>query len=116
MGFINLDDLKKLPLAPGISARVISAETFTVAHVTIAKDAMLPEHQHHHEQVVNVIEGEMVLTVEGKTYRLTAGQSFLLPPNMPHSGMALSDCRIIDVFHPVREDFKVANFDGYDNK
>lgn len=113
MGLIDLNETKELQLAPGISAKIITATTFTVAHVTISKDAVLPEHHHHHEQVVNVIEGELELTVEGKAHRLVSRQSFLLPPNMPHSGRAISDCKVIDVFHPVREDFMSAQTSAY---
>lgn len=116
MGLVDLNKTSALQLAPGISAKVISATTVTVAHVTIAKDALLPEHQHHNEQVVNVIEGELELTVAGQAHRLTVGQSFILAPNMPHSGRAISDCKVIDVFHPVREDFKAAAFSAYDKK
>lgn len=32
----------------------------------------------------------------------------LLSPflHVPHSGRALTDCRVIDVFYPVREDYR----------
>jgi hypothetical protein len=29
-----------------------------------------------------------------------------VPPNVTHSGHAVTECRIIDVFHPVRDDYR----------
>jgi quercetin dioxygenase-like cupin family protein len=66
----------------------------------------LPEHAHPHEQVTNVIEGVFDLTVEAETTRLRAGSAVLIPPNANHSGKSVTACRIIDVFHPVREDYR----------
>jgi len=116
MGFVKLDDLNELELAPGITARVVTADCVTVAHVSIAAGSLLPEHSHHHEQVVNVIDGELELTVEGTPHSLTPGKVMVLAPNVPHSGRAVSDCKVVDVFHPVREDFRGTSFGGYDKK
>ncbi len=110
---IELDLLLELQLAPGITARVVTADSMTVAHVHLQKGAILAEHKHINEQVVNVIEGELELTVNGEPHRLTPGKVMVLPGNVPHSGRAITDVRIIDVFHPVREDFRQTSFAGY---
>ncbi|MCP4581824.1 MAG: cupin domain-containing protein [candidate division Zixibacteria bacterium] len=116
MPLVKLDELPELQIAEGVSMRVVTAGTVTVAHVSLTAGAPVPEHSHHHEQVVNVIEGELELTVEGKPFSLTPGKVMILPPNVPHSGRAVTDCRVVDVFHPVREDFKGASFGGYSKK
>lgn len=102
---INLDDLKELKLFEGIVAKIVNCESMTVAHVSIKAGAVLPEHSHPNEQVVNVTEGELELTVEGEPHLLKPGVVEVLPPNVPHSGRAITDCSVIDVFHPVREDW-----------
>jgi quercetin dioxygenase-like cupin family protein len=43
--------------------------------------------------------------VEGVPYLLSAGDLFIIPSNTVHSGKSISDCNIIDVFNPVREDY-----------
>jgi quercetin dioxygenase-like cupin family protein len=113
MGLIELAELPDLEIAEGIHMHAVTARTVTVAHVKLTKGAFLPEHSHHHEQVVNVIEGELELTVEGKPYNLKSGKVMILPPNIPHSGRAVTDCRVVDVFHPVRDDFAGSSFAGY---
>jgi quercetin dioxygenase-like cupin family protein len=85
----------------------------TVAHVKLDAGAILPEHEHVHEQVVNVIQGELELTADGVSHSLTPGKVMVLAPNVPHSGRAVTDARVIDVFHPVREDFRGTSFSGY---
>jgi quercetin dioxygenase-like cupin family protein len=53
-----------------------------------------------------MIEGKFELTVDAEAKILTPGAVVIVPPNVPHSGKAITDCRIIDVFHPVREDYR----------
>ena len=84
-----------------------------VLHVKIEEGALLPEHTHYNEQVVNVIEGELELTVDGIKHNLMPGNVMVLEPNIVHSGRAIAACKVIDVFHPVRKDFTASSFDGY---
>lgn len=35
-----------------------------------------------------------------------------MPGHVPHSGRAITDCRITDVFHPAREDYRFADTEG----
>ncbi|MDH4222707.1 MAG: cupin domain-containing protein [candidate division Zixibacteria bacterium] len=116
MPIFYLDKLPALEIAPGIVGRIVTADSMTVAHVSIVAGSILPEHAHVHEQVVNVIQGKLELTVEGKVHILIPGTAMVLPPNVPHSGKAITDVKVIDVFHPVREDFIGTNFAGYDKK
>ena len=113
MGFIELSVLPELEIAKGIRAHVVTTDTVTVLHVKIEEGALLPEHSHYNEQVVNVIEGELELTVEGKKYTLMPGNVMVLEPNVVHSGRAVKACRVVDVFHPVRKDFAGSSFGGY---
>jgi quercetin dioxygenase-like cupin family protein len=106
MALVELDDLRELELAPGVTARAVHTGNVTVAHVTLRAGATVPEHAHHHEQIVNVIEGEMELTVAGETQLLARGRVVLLPPMVAHSARAVTECHVLDIFHPVRDDFR----------
>ena len=113
MGFVELKDLPELEIANGIRAYAVTADTVTVLHVRIEEGALLPEHSHYNEQVINVIEGELELTIAGKNYNLMPGNVMVLEPNVVHSGRAVKACKVVDIFHPVRKDFAGSNFGGY---
>lgn len=113
MGFVELKDLPELRIAEGINGRAVTADNVTVLHATITAGALVPEHSHENEQVVNVVDGELELVVAGMTHRLVPGTVMVLEPNVVHSGRAVTDCLVVDVFHPVREDFRGTGFGGY---
>jgi quercetin dioxygenase-like cupin family protein len=78
----------------------------TFVYWFIDAGAVMPEHGHPHEQVVNVLEGEFDLIVEGKTYEAKPGFVAILPSNAKHGGKAKTNVRILDVFYPVRDDYR----------
>ena len=72
----------------------------------IDSGSKVPEHSHVHEQVVNMLSGQLELTVAGKTCVLGPGQVLIIPSHAVHSGKALTACKVLDVFNPVREDYR----------
>jgi quercetin dioxygenase-like cupin family protein len=46
------------------------------------------------------------MTIGGEFYPLAAGMYHVIPSNTPHSAIAKVDCIAIDVFSPVREDYR----------
>jgi len=106
MSFIDLNDLNEKELVPGYHVRFVHSENMTFAYWAIDAGAALPDHSHPHEQVANVIEGEFQLVVDGESRIMTPGKVAVIPGDVPHSGKAITPCKIIDVFYPVREDYK----------
>lgn len=104
--FINTKDLPDYNLIKGYKAKMIHTNQLTVMHVIAKAGYALPEHHHPHEQITNIIEGEFEMTVDGKTKVCKAGEVIVIPGNAVHSGIAVTDCRIIDVFNPPREDYQ----------
>lgn len=106
MVVLHISELAGQELLEGAAARFVHADTMTLAYWTFAPDVRVPEHMHPHEQVTNVIEGVFELTLGQETSHLEAGSVAVIPSNTAHSGRAVTACRIIDVFHPVREDYR----------
>ena len=104
--FIELEGLPERELVPGFNARLIHTGKVTIAHVQARKGSKLPAHQHFHEQVTNIISGELEMTVGGETKICTPGMSVTIPSNVQHSARAVTDCYLVDVFCPEREDYK----------
>jgi len=106
MDFITLSDLEQREPMEGFKGHFVHSAHSTFVHWDIDPGAPLPEHSHPHEQVVNMIEGEFELTVDGDTRRLEPGMVAIIPGNAVHSGKAITRCHIIDVFYPIREDYR----------
>jgi quercetin dioxygenase-like cupin family protein len=66
-----------------------------------------PLHSHPHEQTTYVVEGDILFICAGKPpTRLTAGDLYAIPPDVPHSIQLLSkSARLVDSFNPIRDDF-----------
>jgi quercetin dioxygenase-like cupin family protein len=101
-----LKDITARELAPGIFAKLIHGNSLTLSVVDIKKGSVLPEHHHVHEQITFILEGELEMTIGGKTNLLTAGTVHVIPSGLPHSAVAKTDCKVIDAFSPVRKDYK----------
>ena len=106
MAVISVDAIQVREIFPGIRARIVHTERTSQSWVELDEGVAFPKHQHPHEQAVNVLEGTLELDVGGRTHRLSAGQSYVIPPDVPHAGRALTRCRVLDVFAPVREDYR----------
>ena len=106
MPFINLDPIEAKEIVPGYRAVFVHSDNMTLAYWTIEAGADLPEHSHPHEQVANVLEGTFELTIAGETRHLNPGAVAVTPSNAVHAGTAITDCRILDVFHSIREEYK----------
>lgn len=78
----------------------------TVAFWRVEAGAALPEHAHPHEQVTTVLEGELELSLAGEKRVLKPGMAVVVPANVKHMGKALTACRLLDAFYPVREDYQ----------
>ncbi|MBC8366737.1 cupin domain-containing protein [bacterium] len=105
MSWIELNEIEEREIIPGFHVRFVHSENMTLAYWRVDEGAKIPEHSHPHEQVVNLIEGRFELVIDGQARQVEPGSVALIPGGVSHSGRALSDCRIIDVFHPVREDY-----------
>lgn len=107
MSFITLSSIPSKEIVPGFNGRFIHSDHITIAYWDVKAGASIPVHHHIHEMIVNVIEGELELTIGSETQILTPGKAGIIPGNVPHTAKALTNCKVIDVFHPVREDYKV---------
>jgi len=106
MAFIELQSLTEKEVFPGYKGRAIHTGTTTYMYWKVDAGAGVPQHSHMHEQVVNVLKGSFELTVDGNTAILEPGKVAVIPPNVKHSGRAVTYCELLDVFVPEREDYK----------
>ncbi|CAG4997464.1 hypothetical protein DYBT9275_01781 [Dyadobacter sp. CECT 9275] len=105
MPFVDFNSKKKVKIWEGITGALAHSDQMTFGHFHIDSGTVLPEHKHFHEQWSHVIEGELLFNIAGEELLLTAGMTAYIPSNVPHSAKALSACKVIDCFTPVRQDF-----------
>ena len=102
----DLATVEPRELVPGHHGKFIHSEHTTHVYWEIEEGAVLPEHSHPHEQIVNMIEGTYELVVAGEPHVLTVGDVLVIPGGAAHGGQARTRCRILDVFSPVREEYR----------
>jgi len=101
---INEKDSKEI--IPGFFARFVHTENVSLVFWDAKEGSIFPEHAHSHEQISTIQEGRFQLTINGETKILEQGIVAIIPPHAKHAGIALTDCKLLDVFYPVREDYK----------
>jgi quercetin dioxygenase-like cupin family protein len=63
-------------------------------------------HSHPHHQLVYVVKGVLRVDVDGKTFDVFAGDSFVVDGGVEHQASALETSEVLDVFTPVREEYR----------
>lgn len=106
MLFIELSQVPEREIIVGFTARFVHTTFMTFSYWTVKEGAALPAHRHPHEQVTHVLRGRFEMTIDGETRIVEEGWAAVIPPDTVHCGRALTDCYIMDVFHPIREDYR----------
>ena len=104
---MHLNDIPSKEFMPGLHGKIVHGDRLSWAFWTVQKGAIVPEHQHHNEQMMHVVEGEFELTLNGQTKVYNDGAIVHIPSNSPHAGKALTQCHLMDVFSPTRNEYKV---------
>ncbi len=66
----------------------------------------LPMHKHPHEQSGYLVSGHMILIINGERQEMRPGDSWCIHGNIEHGAEIREDSIAVEVFSPVREDFK----------
>src|SRR5262249_54598144 len=90
MPFIDVQLLSEIERLPGWRGRYFDSENMTFAHYEFDAGASIHEHFHAQEEVWQIIEGEVEITIDGITRRVSAGAAGVVPSNVRHSVKALS--------------------------
>lgn len=105
MPFVDTRTLNVIERLPGWHGRYFHSQSMTFAHYDFTRGASIHEHFHPEEEVYEVIEGELEVTIDGVAQIARPGVVAIVPANARHSIKALTDGRAIIVDHPLRRDF-----------
>lgn len=94
------------PTEPGVKRKIMAyGRDLMVVRVVFEAGAVGKAHQHPHRQASYVESGVFDVTIDGKTRRLTTGDTFFVPTNLVHGVTAVEAGQLVDSFTPMREEF-----------
>ncbi len=83
---------------PGVRGWISQGDNHQIVFFEIESSAQVSEHSHNAQWGI-VVEGEMELTIEGKTRVYRKGDDYFIPAQAKHSAKFLTKCRVIDFFN-----------------
>jgi unsaturated pyranuronate lyase len=90
----------------GVTRQVLSHnEHLMVVSFTFTRGGEGMLHSHPHVQSTYVESGRFTFSIDGTTFDVKAGDSFIVPPNALHGCICTEEGRLIDTFAPRRDDF-----------
>lgn len=104
MPYVDTSALEVIERLPGWRGRYFDSPSMTFAHYEFTRGASIHEHFHPQEEVYEVTEGELELTIDGVATTVRPGLVAIVPANVRHSVKALSDGHAIIVDYPRRPD------------
>jgi quercetin dioxygenase-like cupin family protein len=105
-------DIEPEQMNPLTTRQFVVGTNTMMARLTLKKGAVVPRHQHRHEQITNLVEGALHFQLDGREMTVRAGEVVCIPPHAPHEVVALEDSVVLEVFNPAREDWLQGN-DAY---
>ena len=103
MGLIDTNKLPVTERLPGWHGRYFDSANMTFAHYDFEAGSTIHEHAHPEEEVYEVIEGELEITVGDIVERARPGLVVIVPPNTLHFVRALTDGKLIVIDFPLRK-------------
>lgn len=104
---VRVADVEPVEMMAGAWRRTLATgERMMISHVTLDKGAAVPMHKHPHEQVGYVVEGRMRMTIGSDVYEFEPGDSYFIPGDVEHDAVAVTDCVVLDIFSPPREEYR----------
>jgi len=108
--FIDPAGAPRIVQMPGLETTVLTGlrgeKMMMVLNATLPGHSV-PTHSHPHEQIGMVYAGRALLRIGDEARTVRKGDFYCIPANVPHSDECIGDepFVMLDVFHPVREDF-----------
>ena len=105
MPIVDTSSLRIIERLPGWRGRYFHSPSMTFAHYDFVRGSSIHEHFHAQEEVYEVIDGKLEVTIDGVAHVVEPGLVAIVPSNVRHSVKALTDGRAIIVDYPLRRDF-----------
>ena len=99
-------DVALTDLGGGVSRKVLAYnDQLMIVEVHFEKGGVGSVHTHPHLQNTYVQSGKFLFTIDGKEVEVSQGDTIAFPADIPHGTVCLEAGILLDIFHPMREDF-----------
>jgi len=108
VSFYRWNDMPKEKVSDVLDRRLITGDKVMLTHVYLKKGAIVPQHNHHNEQITYILEGGLRFWIgedESEVIDVRAGEVLHIPSLVKHKAEALEDTVDVDIFSPPRQDW-----------
>lgn len=108
VSFYRWNDMPKEKVSDELDRRLITGEHVMLSHVYLKKGAVVPQHNHHNEQITYILEGALRFWIgedEEEVIDVRSGEVLHIPSLVKHKAEALEDTLDVDIFSPPRQDW-----------
>ena len=112
---INWNEVKEEQVNPSMIRKMVYGEKIMIAKAKFKDGFVVPMHSHENEQITEVISGTIRFWFgenKEQTMDVHAGETVIIPGNIPHSALMIGDVEEVDYFSPPRQDW-IAGTDEY---
>ena len=105
--FCDIENREAREIVPGVKIRTFWKNEMLLSVVDLAANAVVPMHNHPHEQAGTVLAGRFKMTIDGEARWIEQGDTYIIPGGIDHMAEAGDEpARALDIFSPVREEYK----------
>ncbi|MGH6870889.1 MAG: cupin domain-containing protein [Rhizomicrobium sp.] len=105
MPFLDARKLDEFVKRPGWRGRKFCSPSMTFVHWDFDAGATIPSHHHEQEEVWQILDGQLEITIGDVTQKAGAGMVAIVPPDTPHAVKVLAAGRAIVTDYPTRPGF-----------
>jgi quercetin dioxygenase-like cupin family protein len=105
---LNWEQVPAEEVTPSMSRKIVTGEKLMIAKMKFKDGFVVPLHKHIHEQVSQVISGQMRFWFgenKEQVMDMFPGDVVVIPSNLPHEALMIGEVEAIDTWSPPRQDW-----------
>lgn len=91
----NLENAIEYTSGGVISKQVTKSKAGNLTLFSFDKEQGLSEHKTSYDAIVQILDGEAEITINGQLFHLGKGQAIIMPANVPHSLKAVERFKML---------------------
>ena len=104
----KIKDILPKEVVSGITGYYAHGDNLSFGYIEIKAGAVVPEHHHVHEQITQLISGQMRIWFGAnreEVMDMYPGDVVVIPSNLPHEVLMIGDVDEVDTWAPPRQDW-----------